>query len=269
MHADSIVNVVKRLTSPPMNVAKVYIPLMNSALHVQRVELPKPKNGLNFGRRVRTIWEIEDYDQYREVAVWNPRTDVFETWFEDSYLLDKIASIGGRSKQDLLKELDNRTRLLKDMVENNVRDQKEVADQILSYYMKLNGEEEQPKKVKRKKIKKRKISKKSVPKPEEETKVEPVVNDKPEDIFDEPPKVEEPEEVIEEKQIIQEEPEQNDTDFFELPTVEDSPSEEKSRSLEEVLLSDDDLDLSLLPELNRATSIANLRKVRAEEAEEN
>jgi flagellar protein FlaI len=31
MHADSISNVVKRLTSPPMNVAKVYIPLMNSA----------------------------------------------------------------------------------------------------------------------------------------------------------------------------------------------------------------------------------------------
>ena len=93
------------------------------------------------------------------------------------------------------------------------------------------------------------------------------------DIFDEPPKVEDtqPEEVIiEEKQIIQEEPEPIDAGFFdETPEVEAPSLEEKPRSLEEVLLSDDDLDLSLLPELNRATSIANLRKVQAEEAEEN
>jgi len=248
MHADSIVNVVKRLTSPPMNVAKVYIPLMNSALHVQRVELPKPKNGLNFGRRVRTIWEIEDYDQYREVAVWNPRTDEFETWFEDSYLLDKIASIGGRSKQDLLKELDNRTKMLKDLIENNIRDQKQVADKILSYYMNQGKETEKPKTITRKKIKKRKISQKKVI-PEQEVK---------------------PDEVVEVEPVIDEEPASADVGLFdELPTVQGAPSEEKPRSLEEVLLSDDDLDLSLLPELNRATSIANLRKVKAEEAEEN
>jgi len=50
MHADSIDRVVKRLTSPPMNVSEVYIPLMNIALYVQRVELPGKKDGINFGR---------------------------------------------------------------------------------------------------------------------------------------------------------------------------------------------------------------------------
>ena len=150
---------------------------MNSALHVQRVELPKPKNGLNFGRRVRTIWEIEDYDQYREVAVWNPRTDEFETWFEDSYLLEKIASISGRPKQDLLKELDKRTKLLKDLVENNIRDQKQVADKILSYYMTQDEEKEKPKTITRK-TKKSKISKKKTA-PTSEEKLE-VIEDEPE-----------------------------------------------------------------------------------------
>jgi flagellar protein FlaI len=134
MHADSLGNVIKRLTSPPMNVSRVYIPLMNSALHIQRVELPKAKGGLSFGRRVRTIWEIEDYDQYREVGNWNPRDDTFETWFENSYLLDKIATNAGKTKQDLLQELEKRVEYLHEIVESGVRDQKIVAEKILAYY---------------------------------------------------------------------------------------------------------------------------------------
>ena len=134
MHADSLSSVIKRLTSPPMNVSKVYIPLMNNALHIQRVELPKSKDGLNFGRRVRTIWEIEDFDQYREVAVWNPRSDTFETWFENSFLLDKIATTKGVPRQDLLIEIEKRREFLADLVEKNIRDQGEVAERILAYY---------------------------------------------------------------------------------------------------------------------------------------
>jgi len=136
MHADSITNVVKRLTSPPMNVAKVYIPLMNSALHVQRVELPEEKLGLSFGRRVRTIWEIEDFDNYREVAVWNPRADTFDTWFEDSVLLERISESSGKSKHQLLMELDKRTEFLQEIVASGIRAQEDVAEKILSYYNK-------------------------------------------------------------------------------------------------------------------------------------
>jgi hypothetical protein len=159
MHADSLDNVVKRLTSPPMNVAKVYIPLMNSALHVQRVELPQEKEGLSFGRRVRNVWEIEEYDQYREVAVWNPRNDTFETWFEDSYLLERIAAGSGQTKQDLLTELDARTKFLSEIVKEGVRDQKLVAERILSYYIKKRGEkgEKSPRKTRQKKKKQKRV----------------------------------------------------------------------------------------------------------------
>jgi hypothetical protein len=41
MHADSIDHAIKRLTSPPMNVAEVYVPLMNICIYVARVDLPK------------------------------------------------------------------------------------------------------------------------------------------------------------------------------------------------------------------------------------
>ena len=134
MHADSLDNVIKRLTSPPMNVSKVYIPLMNNALHIQRVELPNPRNGLNFGRRIRTIWEIEEFEQYREVAVWNPRNDTFDTWFENSVLLERVALITGKTKMALLEELEVRRKYIHKIVEEGIRDQKEVAEKILEYY---------------------------------------------------------------------------------------------------------------------------------------
>ena len=158
MHADSLNSVIKRLTSPPMNVSKVYIPLMNNALHIQRVELPKAKDGLNFGRRVRTIWEIEDFDQYREVAVWNPRSDTFETWFENSFLLDKIAITKGVPRQDLLIEIEKRREFLADLVEKNIRDQGEVAERILAYYtaQKENSKKEEGTRKRRKPSVKRK-----------------------------------------------------------------------------------------------------------------
>ena len=134
MHADSIDHVVKRLTSPPMNVSKVYIPLMNSAIHIQRVELPEQREGLSFGRRVRTVREIEEFEQYREVATWSPSSDTFDTWFEDSFLLRMIAANTGTTMEAVLRELDARERYLREIVMSGIRDQREVAEKILSYY---------------------------------------------------------------------------------------------------------------------------------------
>ncbi len=141
MHADSLDSVVKRLTSPPMNVSKVYIPLMNCAAHVQRVELPKKQGGMSFGRRIRSVSEIEDFEQYREVATWNPREDVFVTHFDDSFHLRRIATSSGIAMDDVLKELDARAAFLKEIVASGVRGQKEVANKILSYYTKKREEQ--------------------------------------------------------------------------------------------------------------------------------
>ena len=134
MHADSLDHVIKRLTSPPMNVSKVYIPLMNSAIHIQRVELPSPREGLSFGRRVRTVWEIEDFDHYLEMATWNPGSDTFDTWFEDSLLLRQIATNAGTTIEAVLRELDARERYLREICMSGIRDQREVAEKILAYY---------------------------------------------------------------------------------------------------------------------------------------
>lgn len=134
MHADSIDRVVKRLTSPPMNVSEVYIPLMNIALYIQRVELPQKKDGLSFGRRVRSVSEIAEYDNYLEVSRWDPRTDTFTTMFKDSYILQQISVSSGKTMEQLLEELDRREQYIENMFETGVENQREVAEKILSYY---------------------------------------------------------------------------------------------------------------------------------------
>jgi len=133
MHADSLDRAVKRLTSEPMNVAPVYIPLMNSAIQIQKVELPQKKQGLSFGRRVRNIWEIEDFEKYREVTTWDPTTDAFVTKFENSVLLQRIASVKGMTMDEILIELAMRELYLKEVVKSGVRDQRQVTSKILGY----------------------------------------------------------------------------------------------------------------------------------------
>jgi len=133
MHADSIDRVVKRLTSPPMNVSEVYIPLMNIALYIQRVELPDRRNGVSFGRRVRTVSEIAEYENYIDVCRWDPRKDEFNTWFDNSFILGQISAQSGLTIEQLLKEIDKREQYLKDLVLSKPENQSVVAERVLAY----------------------------------------------------------------------------------------------------------------------------------------
>jgi len=132
MHADSLDHAVKRLTSPPMNVSEIYIPLMNLCIYITRVDLPKKKGGLSFGRRVRNIWEVEDYGKYNLTSEWDPAKDEFKTDFSRSYLLRKIASLKGLDMSEILKELDKRRAAIQKMVKLDM-DSREVAQAIINY----------------------------------------------------------------------------------------------------------------------------------------
>jgi len=70
------------------------------------------------------------------VATWNQSTDTFDTWFEDSFLLKQIAANSGTNMETILRELDARERYLKEILNSGIRDQREVAEKILSYYAK-------------------------------------------------------------------------------------------------------------------------------------
>ena len=134
IHAESVDAAVKRLTSPPMNVAPAYIPLMNVVAFIERVSLPKPVAGLTYGRRMREVHEVLGYGEYKKIFEWDPITDSFKSYVEESYLLEKIAYRSAIPKEALLEEVARREIVLKWMAEKGIRDVKEVAKVIYEYY---------------------------------------------------------------------------------------------------------------------------------------
>ncbi|MBM4401282.1 MAG: type II/IV secretion system ATPase subunit, partial [Crenarchaeota archaeon] len=71
MHAENLGSAIKRLTQKPMDISPAYIPLMNIVFSIQRVHLTK-NNEKRAYRRVITVNEIEDYENYRIPCKWNP-----------------------------------------------------------------------------------------------------------------------------------------------------------------------------------------------------
>ena len=150
MHADSLDHAAKRLTSPPMNVAEVYVPLMNIGIFISRVELPNKKMGLTFGRRAVNVWEVLDYGKYNLISEWSPTEDTFHTYLEKSHLLEQIAAKKGMLIEDLLAEIKRREKTLNDVLKSGKRSQNDVTQSIIEYYTNVRKErqDKKPKKVK-------------------------------------------------------------------------------------------------------------------------
>jgi flagellar protein FlaI len=130
MHADSLERAVKRLTSPPMNVSPAYIPSLNIALLTERTILPKG----GFARRVKYIWEVEDYEKYREIVRWNPVTDKHEV-VSESYHLRILGEKLGKTYQELLSEIERRRVVLEWLKAKGIKETADVFKAINRYYM--------------------------------------------------------------------------------------------------------------------------------------
>ncbi|MEM2728756.1 MAG: type II/IV secretion system ATPase subunit, partial [Candidatus Bathyarchaeia archaeon] len=133
LHAESLEHAIKRLTSPPMNIAESYIPLVNVAIVQERVQLPRPKMGLTFGRRIREVYEVIDYGKYESIASWNPITDTFAHNFRRSEMLKKIAMKYGIGMESVLEELTRRALLLHDLLTRGVKNNVDVKTEITRY----------------------------------------------------------------------------------------------------------------------------------------
>ena len=131
IHADSLEAAIKRLVSPPMNVSPTYIPSLNIALLRERVVLPRG----GFSRRVRYVWEVEDYGKYRVIVRWNPALDRHER-VSDSYLLQRLAYKLGKTVEELEEEIEKRRVILTWMRVKGIREIRDVAKVIYEYYVK-------------------------------------------------------------------------------------------------------------------------------------
>jgi len=130
MHAEDFTAAINRLTSPPMNVPKAYIPAMNIFVMVRRVRV-----GERLTRRVTEVGEVQSADEVRTVFRWDPKNDV-HVLSGQSFLLREIAETTGQDEEELEEELRRRTRVINWMVEKNMMDFHEVARMIERYYTK-------------------------------------------------------------------------------------------------------------------------------------
>ena len=174
---------MKRLVSPPMNIPPSHIPLLDAVALVERVNLPRPMEGKTFGRRIRYIWEVVDYGRYVTISEWDPLSDSFKVDFSNSVVLEKIAFRWGKSREDVIEELEKRAELLKRMVERDVIELSDVAREVYAYYanpkelMKKYGlEAEEAEEVSE--IQAEEASAEEAPEPEEPDKEEEEVEEK-------------------------------------------------------------------------------------------
>lgn len=135
LHAESLDYAVKRLTSKPMDVAEIYIPLMNVIALIERVSLPSAVGGLRYGRRIRDVNEVLGFGEYQTVFQWDPVSGAFNSNVGESYLLGKIATRIGQTRDKLLEELFRREIVLRWMLKEDLVKVEEVAKVITEYYI--------------------------------------------------------------------------------------------------------------------------------------
>ncbi|WP_062661462.1 type II/IV secretion system ATPase subunit [Aeropyrum camini] len=115
IHSETIEAMIRRLTSPPMNIPE-YIPLLKFALAVKRVRLPDPTSpeGHRIVRKVTDVWEITgpSSNEVIEVARWNPFTKEHEHYIENSVAVEEIGKLVGLTKDEVLTEVDRRKLVL-------------------------------------------------------------------------------------------------------------------------------------------------------------
>lgn len=133
LHANSAEEAILRLTSPPMNVPKIMLTALNFIIHQQRIR--------RAGKTVRRILEIVEIvkggGEGHEIAKtklyeYNGLKDTLERkgicmWEEE------VCEIAGISREELLRDRENRKKVLKYLYYNKIRQLDEVAEYIMKY----------------------------------------------------------------------------------------------------------------------------------------
>lgn len=131
-HANSVDAVVKRLTSPPIELSPTLIESLNVITIMTHT---KEKSQ----RKVREVVEIVSVDPRTEevktnlVFLWNPSTDTFEK-VNDSQIIPKLVEARGGNMEEVKEDLERRKTVLEWLVSKNIKDFLEVVNYINMFY---------------------------------------------------------------------------------------------------------------------------------------
>lgn len=133
-HAGSLDTVIKRLTTPPIELSPTLIESLDVILTMVHAR-EKGKSA----RRIKEVVEIESIDpktqevKTRTIFLWNPVTDGFER-VEESVKLKKIVTGRGGKIEDALAEIERRKMILEWFRKNGIKDYIEVTKYINMHY---------------------------------------------------------------------------------------------------------------------------------------
>jgi len=133
MHADSPQSLIHRLESKPMNVPRIMIQSLDFICFHSVVRMKNKRI-----RKITRLIEIIDIDPLtkeiitNEVFSWDPVTDTFR-YSGRSYILEKIRSNLGISKDEIMKELNRRIKLVDWLIRKDRISFRESAQIIEEY----------------------------------------------------------------------------------------------------------------------------------------
>ncbi len=133
-HADSLDAVVKRLTSPPIDLS----PSLIESLNVVVIMTHAKEKGKS-ARRIKEIIEIVSIDPKTEeiktnlVFMWNPVTDSYEK-VNESLMIKKVVESKGGNIEDVVVDVERRKKILEWLRARGIKDYLEVIRYINMYY---------------------------------------------------------------------------------------------------------------------------------------
>jgi len=133
IHAESIEKLVDRLRTEPINLPPSLIENLDIIIFLSRT-----KRGDSHVRRVKEVLEVEKYDAEKENVVtnkvfeWEPVKDVFKSY--GSITLEKISKQTGLPREDIKKEVENRTKILEWAKEQKIKDYRTFGKLVRMYY---------------------------------------------------------------------------------------------------------------------------------------
>lgn len=133
IHASSPEDVVKRLTTPPINLS----PSLVETLDIVVIMSHARQYGEN-ARRVKAVYEVETITpegspRTNEYVSWTAIDDTF-SFKNESAILDEIKQQYGFSQDEIEEELENRKKVLEWMHDNGYKHFTEVARIVSEYY---------------------------------------------------------------------------------------------------------------------------------------
>ncbi|NPA86696.1 MAG: CpaF family protein [Candidatus Diapherotrites archaeon] len=136
IHANSARDSIRRLTSPPMEVPREMLPVLNLVLVQHRIRTPK-----GYVRRVTEVAEIAPLEGGVNIArtfVWDPSTDEIKRTEIPSALIDKMSEYLSLSKKKIQEELRRRQKIIEYALKENL-DRLKFISLVNSYYLNPSG----------------------------------------------------------------------------------------------------------------------------------